>query len=245
VKTIVISQPMFFPWVGMFEQIALADVFVHYDDVPFSKGSFTNRVQIKTSSGRKWLTVPLRKFHLGETIAGLRADDNRPWRDEHLHMLDLAYRPAAYGADMLDLVGAVYDSSDPLPQLLMSSLERVALRLGAAESTEFVRASELGIGGRGWQRVLAVVRRLGGSVYVTGHGARNYLDAAAFEAAGVAVRYMDYACREYPQLNGPFTPHVSVLDLLANTGPDASSAIQPRTVDWRRFLERSAAATTD
>jgi WbqC-like protein family len=236
---------MFFPWVGMFEQIALADVFVHYDDVPFSKGSFTNRVQIKTKSGIKWLTVPLRKFHLGETIAGLRADDSRPWRDEHLRMLDDAYRSAAYGAPMLELVRAVYASTDPLPQLLMSSLERVAWQLGAGEGTEFVRSSELGVGGQGWQRVLAVVRGLGGSVYVTGHGAQNYLDAGAFEAAGIAVRYMDYERREYPQLNGPFTPHVSVLDLLANTGPDAASALRPRTVDWRRFLERSGAATTD
>ena len=50
--TVVISQPMFFPWVGMFEQIALADVYVHYDDVQFSKGSFTNRVQLKTARAR-------------------------------------------------------------------------------------------------------------------------------------------------------------------------------------------------
>ena len=27
---VVISQPMLFPWVGMLEQIMLADVFVHY-----------------------------------------------------------------------------------------------------------------------------------------------------------------------------------------------------------------------
>jgi len=38
-KTVVISQPMLFPWVGMFEQIRLADMFVYYDDVQFSKGS--------------------------------------------------------------------------------------------------------------------------------------------------------------------------------------------------------------
>ena len=48
---VVISQPMLFPWVGMLEQIMLADVFVHYADVQFSKGSFTNRVQIKDSTG--------------------------------------------------------------------------------------------------------------------------------------------------------------------------------------------------
>ena len=46
-KTVVISQPMYFPWVGMLEQMALADVWVHLDDAQFSKGGFFNRVQIK------------------------------------------------------------------------------------------------------------------------------------------------------------------------------------------------------
>ncbi|MBC8123824.1 MAG: WbqC family protein, partial [Gemmatimonadaceae bacterium] len=58
-NTVVISQPMLFPWIGMFEQICLADVYVHYDDVQFSKGSFSNRVQVKSASGSKWITVPL------------------------------------------------------------------------------------------------------------------------------------------------------------------------------------------
>ncbi len=57
---VVISQPMLFPWAGMFEQIRLADVYVHYPDVQFSKGSFTNRVQVKTAGGSRWLTLPLR-----------------------------------------------------------------------------------------------------------------------------------------------------------------------------------------
>ena len=65
---IVISQPMFFPWVGLFEQIRLADIYVHYDDVQFSKGSFVNRVQIKTNKGTQWLTVPLQNLTLGQEI---------------------------------------------------------------------------------------------------------------------------------------------------------------------------------
>ena len=66
----VISQPMYFPWVGMFEQVRLCDIFVYYNDVQFSKGSFTNRVQIKApnNEGFKWLTVPLKDLKLGSLI---------------------------------------------------------------------------------------------------------------------------------------------------------------------------------
>src|SRR5690242_11364734 len=82
--TVVISQPMFFPWVGMLEQLRLADTYVHYDDVQFEKGSFSNRVQIKTQAGVKWLTVPLRDKKLGQRILDVQVDDASGFRRKHL-----------------------------------------------------------------------------------------------------------------------------------------------------------------
>ena len=58
--TVMISQPMYFPWAGFIAQMALADVMIWLDDVQFSKGSFTNRIQVKTASGPiKWMSIPL------------------------------------------------------------------------------------------------------------------------------------------------------------------------------------------
>ncbi len=84
---VVISQPMYFPWVGMFEQIRLADVYVHYGDVQFSKGSFTNRVQIKTAQGIKWLTVPLKDVSIGQVIDEVRINASVDWRRQHMDIL--------------------------------------------------------------------------------------------------------------------------------------------------------------
>jgi hypothetical protein len=84
---VVISQPMYFPWVGMFEQIALADVFVFYTDVQFSKGSFTNRVQIKTPAGSTWMTVPLQDLKLGQSIDDVAVKPVAQWKPRHLTLL--------------------------------------------------------------------------------------------------------------------------------------------------------------
>jgi len=234
VTTVVISQPMFFPWVGMFEQIALADVYVHYDDVQYSKGSFTNRVQIKTATGREWLTVPLQGGRLGQSISEIAAAPG-PWRDQHLDRLRRSYGEALSYELMERHASRLYEGySEPLADWLISSLEALATTL-TSSLPQFERSSDLGIGGASWQRVLDVVRHFGGDTYVTGHGARNYLDEQAFENAGIEVRYMDYACTPYPQLHGGFTPYVSVLDLLANVGEDAGQFISPQTVNWREF----------
>jgi hypothetical protein len=104
-----------------------------------------------------------------------------------------------------------------------------------------LRASATNIGGTGTERVLAVCRSLGATGYVTGHGALDYLEHEAFDAAGIAVEYMDYDLSPYPQLHGVFEPYVTALDVLANTGPDALAHVNAVTVPWREMVARRAA----
>ena len=224
---------MFFPWVGMFEQIRLADVYVHYLDVQFSKGSFVNRVQIKVPGGFRWLTVPLKNLKLGQKIEEVEVRDDG-WREGHLDFLAQALRGAPYARDALDIVERVYrSSSHRLADIVIASMERVLDYFGLAAGRRIVRSPDLGVGGAGSERVLEIVRALGGNVYVTGHGARDYLDHEAFERAGIRVEYMDYRRTPYPQLHGDFNPHVSILDLIANVGRAGIEFIHSGTAYWK------------
>ena len=233
---LVISQPMFFPWVGLLEPICLADTWVFYDDVQFSKGSFTNRVQYKTAQGTRWLTLPLARRSLGDRIDAIRVDDRVDFREEHLAKLEQAYRGAPYRSEMLQVVSALYEDCD-------NSLCDLAVRSQCALAAYFdlpqprwLRSSELAIGGSGSRRVLDHCLRLSATSYVTGHGARNYLDHEAFERAGIEVRYMDYERRPYRQLHGAFTPYLSALDLIANEGPEGRRFIGGSSRAWREAV---------
>ena len=90
--------------------------------------------------------------------------------------------------------------------------------------------------------MLAICRALGATRYVSGHGGLDYLDHEAFEAAGIAVEYMDYDLSPYPQLHGAFEPYVTALDTLANLGPAAGQHVNARTVPWREMQARRATA---
>ena len=234
---VVISQPMYFPWVGMMEQVRLADHFVFYDDVQFSKGSFVNRVQIKTAAGIKWLTVPIQGFSLGQRIKDVQIDDRKDWRRQHLGMLREAYAAAPYLKDMLRLVKEAFDAN-PKSIRDLSRLSMLILcdYFGLKHQEFFQDIQELGIPGSGSNRVMEIVLHIGGDTYITGHGARNYLDHEAFERVGVSVRYMNYRCLRYQQLHGQFTPYVSALDLVANCGVEGEKLIHPTTTDWKDFL---------
>ena len=90
--------------------------------------------------------------------------------------------------------------------------------------------------GRKSDLIQGLVSHLGGDRYVTGMGALNYLNHAAMERAGIEVCYMDYRKREYPQKIPPFTPYVTVLDLVANCGRDGKFFVDSGVTHWRQTL---------
>jgi hypothetical protein len=241
---IAINQPCYLPWRGHFALMKAADVFVFYDDVQFTSNtsrSFSARVQLKTAAGRRWLTVPVRKSgRFGQRIDEVVIADGA-WAAGHV----AAVREALGGAPFADTVEPVLAAlrAEPwtrLAELTIATTRLMAEMLGVRRDA--LRSSALGVPGAGSPRVLAVCRRLGATRYVTGHGALDYLDHEAFEAAGVAVEYMDYDLTPYPQRHGPFEPYVTALDLLAHTGPEAPAHVTARTVPWREMVARRAAA---
>lgn len=237
---VVISQSMYFPWVGLLEQVRLCDVFVHYDDVQFSKGSFVNRVQIKPPWGVCWLSVPLSGMRLGQSIEDVEIQEMGRWCGRHISLLTQSFEGARFANEAIGIVKKVYESPHTkIGALARTSLMAVCEYFGLTEGKEFIDVKDIGIKGCGSERVLSIVKKIGGSEYITGHGALDYLDHQAFENAGIRVRYMNYEKVPYPQLHGSFTPFVSSLDLIANCGKAGVSVIKSNAIDWREFHNES------
>ena len=233
---VVISQPMFLPWIGLFEQVKLADVYVHYDDVQMPQGrSFMSRVQIKASSGTQWLSASIDRQNSGRLICETSLLQDSGWRDRHLNLLKQNYREADDFESMFEVAQEIYSQrEDNLAAFNQFTIEHLSKQLEL--ETEFHVSSDLAIRGASTQRLLAICRHFGASEYLTGHGARHYLDQEFFEDHGIKVSYMHYDLRPYKQLHGEFTPYVTVLDALANVGVSARDLLSSGTVDWREFL---------
>jgi WbqC-like protein family len=241
VTVVAINQPCYLPWRGHFALMQAADVFVFYDDVQFTSNtsrSFFARVQLKTAQGRRWLTVPVRKSgRFGQQIDQVEVVEDGRWRAHHSTAIREALGEAPFVASIEPILAALTGRAwDRLAELTISTTQLMAQLLGVR--CETVRSSALGIPGAGSDRVLAVCRALGGTRYLTGHGALAYLQHETFEAAGIAVEYLEYDLSPYPQRYGAFEPYVTALDLMANTGPAARDHVNARTVPWREMVAR-------
>ena len=143
--------------------------------------------------------------------------------------------------DALTLFDQAY-SKETIVDLLIESIEGSAKYLGVHRpQTIFKIPSKIDVITTSTQRILDIVRQFDGNArYVTAHGASNYLDHDAFDRANIAVEYVDYSKTPYKQLYGTFTPYVSVLDLIANLGRDATNVLHPHLVPWKEFLARKS-----
>ena len=246
-KSLVLTQPMFLPWPGLFEQAMLADVLVFHDNIqlPRSHGrkkSFQTRVQIKTFHGWRWLSLPVRRSGASGSLICQAEFAASPWRDEHLRQIERAYHRAPFFEQIwADVVRPIYERpTERVADFCEFGMTRILKMLKC--DVPIYRSSQLDIPAAlaGSRRVLAHCLHFGVTDYITGLGARNYIDYDLFEDHGIRIHYMDYARTPYRQLYGAFDPYVSIIDLLFNTGPRARDYLRSTTRYWKTMSVETA-----
>lgn len=214
---VAIHQPNFLPWLGYFDKIARADVFVLLDDAQFSKQSRTNRVQVMVDGEPGWITGPVRrdgKVPIGEA----RFDESRPWRKKALKTIRFSYAGSPGFDDVFPRVEELLgNEEDRLGAYNEAAIRALAGDLGL-EGTRILRSSELGVRASSTERLVRIVSELGGSAYLAGGGAEGYQEDEAFERAGIALLRQEFEHPVYPQGGGDFVPGLSVVDALMCCG---------------------------
>jgi hypothetical protein len=229
---VVILQPSYIPWRGYFHQIALADIFVFYDDVKYDKNGWRNRNRIKTPSGSQWLTIPVLTARLEQDqipINQIKIDTSKNWAKKHWNALLTSYHKAPFFREIVPLLEQVYNSQpELLSEFTIPLTIHLARRLGI-EKTQFIQSSSLtGVIGKKTDRLISILTNLGATEYISGPAAKDYLEEEKLRSNGIQLKYMVYDYPEYPQFYPPFDSNLSILDLMFMTGPEALKYIIPK-----------------
>ena len=222
---VAIHQPNFLPWLGYFYKMARADRFVFLDSVPFAKGSYTNRVKIKTASGPQWWTIPVVTHgKLGQPIVKVQCSHKEDWRKKAVMTLKTNYQKCRHFQPYADRILQVLASGgDGLADLNIGLIGYVCEQLGIRTPT--VRSSGMAAQGAATDLLIVLCRELGADTYLSGSGGANYQDEAAFQAAGIRLIYANYLHPTYPQAFGDFEKGLSIVDLLFSCGPDSAKVL--------------------
>jgi hypothetical protein len=201
--TIAVMQPYFIPYAGYFRLFAASDLFVIYDCVQFPRRGWVHRNRIVDQAGtERWLTLPLEKAPRDVLIRDLRfAPDAPVLFEKHL-------RRFRFFTGKVDGVAKIFETLRAVQGTPVDYIERVLGEIAGylALPWNVIRSSSMDLPPslRGQQRILEIASRLGARRYVNSPGGRSLYDVAAFEHAGIELRFLP----EYP---GPKTSILSRL----------------------------------
>ena len=222
---VAILQSNYIPWRGYFDLISKVDEFVIYDTCQYTVNDWRNRNQVKTRQGLVWLTIPvLTKGRTGQLIDEAQFED-RSWVKKHVKTIEQVLGRSPHFdvvqrllADAFAEVGDTRRLHDVNVTLIRALSDALAL------DTRITLDRDHGeLDGSPSDQVAELAHRVGATSYLTGPRGLDYLEVGPFAERGIELEVIDYSSLdEYPQMFGDFAPTVSVLDLLANCGPDAS-----------------------
>ena len=221
---VAIHQPNFYPWLGFFDKWVQADVLVLLDDVQFPKtgGVWTNRTGILYQGERTWLTASIdRAFHGVREIREIELARDPVWLERLMRKFEHAYAGAPKREEARTLLAAdLFGAQSLLIDLNLDSLRRIGTTLGLDEG-KIVLSSSLGVKARSTERLVAIVEKVGGDVYLCGGGADGYQRDEMFADLGIEVRYQNFQHPTYRQsVDSPFVSGLSILDALCFVGID-------------------------
>jgi len=220
-KKVAIVQSNYIPWKGYFDLIAAVDEFVLYDDVQFTKNDWRNRNRIKTPNHTEWLTVPV-----GQSINRRIRDvqiANFTWQAKHWKTLVTNYSKCPYFDEVSNWLKPIYleEKFTYLSVLNRRLIETICIYLNI--NTVIKNSWDYKVGGGKVERLINLCIQTGGSEYISGPAAKDYISESAFEDKGIKITWFDYdGYTEYPQRWGSFVHNVTILDLLFNCGRNSS-----------------------
>ncbi len=248
-RRVAIHQPVFLPWLGFFVKLAKCDVFVllEHCEINPRTACLCNRVRIQLPGSVNWLGVPLVRpeGRIGVPVDEMEINLRDPRRFRRaLRSIEQAYRRAPFFSAVFPLAQRYFEASEP--SLSARNMGFVDAVLEGLDITPLrARSRSLGCPHRGGEMLADIVTRVGGTVYVSGDGGRDYQSPESFSRRGIRLAYNHFVAEPYPRVHGRWEPGLSILDALMNLGFEGTRALVRRAVRTSEARARAVGEAVD
>lgn len=218
-----IHQLQYWPGLRFFAKMRAADLFIYLDDVQYEKREFQNRNRIRTPRGWQYLTAPVAsKGRFSQLINEVELEGAAALAD-HLQAIKMNYARAPFFRQYLPALEQLYSRDYRLlADLAIATMDFLKEGFGIKTPVRF--SSEFAVAEASSARLARLCAAAGADEYLSGAGAKAYLDPGVFSFAGIKLSWQEFGPRPYPQAFPGFEPDMSALDLLLNCGP--------RSTEW-------------
>lgn len=186
---VAVMQPYFIPYAGYFRLFHAVDLLIIYDCVQFARRGWVHRNRLMQQNGcLQWLTLPLKKADREIEISEIEFSDNchTDWTERLRSFPQLSTKYEINNA-LLPFVRKL--KTKPLEfitELLQETCRLLALPYEVQYSSSFHLPKTL----KGQDRIIELVKNVGGREYVNLAGGRALYDAELFRNHNIKLHFL-------------------------------------------------------
>lgn len=221
-----IHQPHYFPWPGYMDKMAKADKFIILDEVQLTDRSPMVRNRFLTFDGKEAvlsLSVQKKGYREKKT-KDIELCNMKEIQSKHRRFFECNYKRAVYFDEIMERLNPIFHQSyDNLIEIQMDTIHLIKDLLDI--KTELVYQSDLDYNKESKKSDLMKSLSMAASadIYLSGNGAREYMDTESFEKDGIKVVYQKFESFVYQQFDlDTFVPNLSSIDMLFHLGIDGA-----------------------
>lgn len=238
---VAIHQPHYFPWMGYFDKMAKVDKFIIMDDVQLEDSSVMVRNKFLENTGvEKLLSLNVdKKGYLEKKCREINLKDWQKVRKKHSKFLYYNYKNAPYFNEIWEKISCIFEKNYELLIELQMDIIMIFIELLNIK-TEIVFQSSLkyDIETKKNDLVLELCQKIEADIYLSGNGAKKYMDDSTFLKNNIKVIYQKFTYPKYKQFSSlEFIPNLSILDMFFNLGIIESNKVFWKNVEEGREIE--------
>ena len=214
---VAVMQPYFFPYIGYWRLLAKCDVFVIFDDVNYINKGFIDRNTIVVNGSPQYIKLKVAARSQNKLICELQIHE-QPTAVASL--VKSAYVNAPHFHEFFPIVDEICNNEEPsLTHFLQHSIQSIAQFLGIER--EILLSSSILSDEMGREKIIPIVKHLGGTAYLNMEGGASLYDPDDFEKEGLAISLVSPGATGVPGDRSEHYGPLSIIDTLMHA--DASA----------------------
>jgi len=224
---VMMHQPNYLPWIGLFSKISMADCFVVMDNFQYTRDGVIHRNKIRTNTGSGYLTIPINKDFRTALIKEVELPLDQKWRETHWQMIYRNYLKTDFFLQYENFFKNLYQKD--FVYLWQINMEIILYLLKCFDiNVEIIAASDLALDPnlKHTDMIIAVLKKLGAQTYLSGPSGRKYIEIKKLQENGFNLEFSAFSHPVYKQRYPGFVPNMAAIDLLFNMGPESNQIIR-------------------
>ncbi len=217
-----IHQPHYFPWIGYMDKMAKAEKFIILDEVQLVDGSPMLRNKFLNVNGMEaMLSLSVcKKGRLEKETKDIVLFEIERVQKRHKKFLEYNYKRTPFFNEIMEHIEPIFCKKyHYLVEINVDTICLLKDMLGI--TTKLIYQSQLSYDkeGRKSDLLISLCQAVKADIYLSGNGARKYMDVESFERKGIKVIYQNFAHPVYQQTGTEeFVSNLSALDMLFQVG---------------------------